>query len=541
LPTEIKSEIRISKSETNPKYEIAMTETPEFPFCVFAIRISDLFRISRFGFRISAIFTLVLASASAVAAHPVPKDTHDRTVIVRLERRPQESVTVRVKYRLEVDQLTADTKDLEPYVDEIDAFKYRGKPEELLYGELARRLGPDLAFRLVGKANGQRLEFKCVGTAATLHDNGLKLGHLRCDFEFEANFALLTNGENKLLFRDHTYLGEEGKIDLSFLNDGGYAIQNKTVPDDAVKKRSPLERESGDDDKLREIRVVFLHKAAEPAAATPPQATPPAGPQAGETHDDHVLWRLLFHSDYGFWLTMLMAVIFGAAHALTPGHGKTLVAAYLVGQRGTVGHALVLGIVTTLTHTGVVMLIAGILFFLPDDARASFGRAIHDGLGLAMGLLVVCMGVWLLLQRLSGRADHFHVGGGHHHHHHEPSGSAVPEVSDQNAEAQPGALRWGGLILLGITGGLVPCWDAIYLLLYTVGRSQFAIALPAVLAFSAGLAGVLVLIGILVVQVPRFAQSRLGYGKIVRALPIVSAVVVTLMGLWLCYEGVHGR
>jgi ABC-type nickel/cobalt efflux system permease component RcnA len=62
-----------------------------------------------------------------------------------------------------------------------------------------------------------------------------------------------------------------------------------------------------------------------------------------------------------------------------------------------------------------------------------------------------------------------------------------------------------------------------------------------VLAFSAGLAAVLVLIGIIVVQVPRFAQSRLGYGKIVRALPILSAVVVTLMGLWLCYEGVHGR
>jgi ABC-type nickel/cobalt efflux system permease component RcnA len=470
----------------------------------------------------------------------VPKNTHDRTVVVQLERKPLQSVTVRVKYRLEVDELTAFTKDLEPYADEIDAFKYRGKPEAL-YGELARRLGPDLAFRLVGKANGERLEFKCIATAATLHEKGLALGHLRCDFEFEAIFALLADGENKLLFRDHTYLGEEGKIDLSLAKDGGFAIVSQSVPDDAVKNRSPLEREPGDDDKLREIRVVFLDKSAAAPAATPQAATAAANPQAGEAHDDHVLWRLLVHSDYGFWLTMLMALIFGAAHALTPGHGKTLVAAYLVGQRGTVGHALVLGMVTTLTHTGVVLLIAGILFFLPDAGRASFAHALHEGLGLAMGLLVVCLGVWLLLQRLSGRADHFHVGVGHHHHHGPPASAPQQDVGNPKPEAAAGALRWGGLILLGITGGLVPCWDAIYLLLYTVGRSQFAIALPAVLAFSAGLAGVLVLIGVLVVQVPRFAQSRLGYGKVVRALPIVSAVVVTLMGVWLCYEGVHGQ
>jgi nickel/cobalt transporter (NicO) family protein len=489
-----------------------MTETSRLPFWIFAFRILDLFRISDFGFRISMLCVLLLALTSAAAAHPVPKDMHDRTIVVHLERTPQKLVTVRVKYRLEVDELTAFTKDLEPYTDEIDAAKYRGKPDTL-YGELARRLGPDLAFRFVGKVNGRRLEFKCVSAAATLRDKGLALGHLRCDFEFEASFALLSNGENTLLFRDQTYLGEEGNIDLTLANDAGFAIVSQTVPADALKKRAPLEREPGDDDRLREIRLVFLDEAT-PRAATPPANPQAATPQAGEVHDDHVLWRLLMHSDYGFWLTMVMALVFGAAHALTPGHGKTLVAAYLVGQRGTVGP----------------------LFFLPQDARASFGQALQNGLGLAMGLLVVCLGVWLLLQRLSGRADHFHVGGGHHHH-----GPAELEVAGPKVEAQPGALRWGGLILLGITGGLVPCWDAIYLLLYTVGRSQFAIALPAVLAFSAGLAGVLVLIGILVVQVPRFAQSRLGYGKIVRALPIFSAVVVTLMGLWLCYEGVHGR
>ncbi len=486
---------------------------------------------------LSLAFLAVLTSAAA--AHPVPKDTHDRTLVVHLTRAPDAGeLTASVNYRLEVDELTAFTRDLTTYADDLDAFSYRGKPLAL-YTELARRLGPDLAFRLDARANGRRIEFTCVKHTATLHDEqGTPLGHLRCDFLFTSTFPIVPGRENDLALRDQTYLDEDGKIDVSLADDAGFDIRRKTVPDEAVKKRAPRDREPGDENRLRELRVAFLvpgtSPPATPSAAPPPAPAAPAAPAAPEpppeTHDDHELLRLLLHADYGFWLTMLMALAFGAAHALTPGHGKTLVAAYLVGERGTMLHAAVLGVVTTLTHTGVVLLIAAVLFFLPEAARGAFGRVLHDGLALAMGLLVVCMGFWLLLQRLSGRADHFHVGGGHHHHHDE-----------SEVRTQEGSVRWWGLIVLGITGGLVPCWDAIYLLLYTVGRSQFMIALPAVLAFSAGLAGVLVLIGVLVVQVPHFARSRWGSGKVVRALPIVSALVVTAMGLWLCYEGVHGR
>jgi ABC-type nickel/cobalt efflux system permease component RcnA len=475
-----------------------------------------------------ALGALALLTMPAVAtAHPVPKNTHDRTLRVSVLHDPP---LVRVEYRLEVDELTAFTRDLEPYADDIDALRFRGRPEAL-YGELARRLGPDLAFRLSGKVNAQRLEFACTKYTATLHDeNRTPLGHLRLDFVFDARCTNLLDSGNELVFRDQTYLGEEGKIDLGLAEKAG--ILALMLPDDALKKRTLVEREPGDDDRLRELRGSFPPSAQ---AAGPQVAEPVATPQAAApAHEDYSLIRLLLHTDYGFMLTMLMACVFGAAHALTPGHGKTLVAAYLVGERGTVGHAVVLGLVTTLTHTGVVLLIAATLFFLPGEARESFGRVIQNGLGLTMGLLVVCMGSWLLLQRLAGRADHVHVGGGHHHHHHH--GEPEPVVNENR-----GGVRWWGLIVLGITGGLVPCWDAIYLLLYAVGRNMLGLALPAVLAFSAGLAGVLVLIGVLVVQVPNFARSRWGNGRFVRALPIASALVVTLMGVWLCYEGVYGH
>jgi ABC-type nickel/cobalt efflux system permease component RcnA len=437
---------------------------------------------------------------------------------------------LQVKYRLEVDELTAFTRDLQPYADDIDAFEFRGKPLRL-YTEFMRRLGPDLAFRLSARVNGQRLDFHCSRFEPTLHDeNHTPLGHLRCDFVFTTSFVPIPDRENELTFHDGTYLGDDGKIDMSLANDAGFTFGTLVVPDEAVKKRLPLEREPGDDERLRTLRVVFSTAVGQ-ATMVAPAATPAEEPRSA-AHDDHVLLRLLIHTDYGFWLTMLMAGLFGAAHALTPGHGKTLVAAYLVGERGTVIHAVALGLVTTLTHTGIVILIAAALFALPNQSRASFGQIIQDGLGLTMGLVVVCMGFWLLLQRLAGRADHVHIGGGHHHHgpHETPGTRKATET-----------VRWWGLIVLGITGGLVPCWDAIYLLLYTIGRSQFLLALPAVLAFSAGLAAVLVLIGVLVVQVPNFARSRWGNGKIVQALPIVSAVVVTLMGVWMCYDGVHGR
>src|SRR5438128_7026388 len=110
------------------------------------------------------------------------------------------------------------------------------------------------------------------------------------------------------------------------------------------------------------------------------------------------LLALLLDPHRGVWMLLALAACFGAVHALTPGHGKTLVAAYLVGQRGTVAHAFILGLVTTLTHTGVVLAIALGLLFVDEQSR----QQVASALGLALGLALVCLGIWLLLQRLAG-------------------------------------------------------------------------------------------------------------------------------------------
>jgi ABC-type nickel/cobalt efflux system permease component RcnA len=240
---------------------------------------------------------------------------------------------------------------------------------------------------------------------------------------------------------------------------------------------------------------------------------------------------------------LVLAAGFGAIHALTPGHGKTLVAAYLAGQRGTVWHALLLGLVTTITHTGTVLALAAGLFVLYPEAVPARVQAV---LGFGGGLLVAGVGFWLLMKRLSGGADHIHLGGsGHHHHgafhhHHGPAGHVHADHSHAPATLPGDTSPWG-LIALGISGGIVPCWDAIAMFLFAVSAQRVWLALPLLLAFSAGLAGVLILIGIMVVQVRGFAGSRWGTSRVFRALPVASAVVVTALGLWLSYDSVHQK
>jgi len=225
-------------------------------------------------------------------------------------------------------------------------------------------------------------------------------------------------------------------------------------------------------------------------------------------------------------------------NALTPGHGKTLVAAYLVGERGTVWHALLLGVVTTLTHTGAVLVLAAVLLFLPTGAIEG---QVQTALGLVGGLLVAGMGFWLLLRRLSGGADHIHLGGhGHHHHHHADAGHDEPgHVHPLPAAGVEGG--WKSLVILGITGGIVPCWDAILMLGFAISTRRLWLGLPLLLAFSAGLAGVLIAVGIAVVSFKGVAGSHLGENRLFRALPLISAVLVTGLGLWLCYDSLHSE
>jgi nickel/cobalt exporter len=477
------------------------------------------------------------AIASHTRAHPVPKDNHDRTIVVRLQKtETPNKIRVRVEYRLEVDEETVLLRDMRDYRDEVSYVDYFPQRPLEYYAHYTRIYAPVFEERLAAEVNEQRLDrFRCVSRKERLLDeDGKKLGHLRCDFVFETSFDAAPGEKIHFFFHDQTYLSsgiaaEPGQLVLSLVNETGLAIESKIEAEESVRKR-PIEKlEPDEEDRLRKITIVLAPTTAQ---ATAIESIPvPTPRQARESHEERFSLLRLILDDYGFSLTMLAAFLIGAAHALTPGHGKTLVAAYLVGERGTVWHALYLGLVTTLTHTGIVLALAAVLHFSSQEVRGRITAWIENGMGLVVGLVIIGMGFWLFLQRVAGRADHVHLDGGHHHH---PSGQESPGPAVRR-------LSWWGITMLGVTGGMIPCWDAVGVLAISVGTNKMGLVLPAVLVFSAGLASVLVVIGILVVQMPRYVESRFGSGRLLRALPIVSAILVMLMGFWMCYDGVHGR
>jgi ABC-type nickel/cobalt efflux system permease component RcnA len=156
-------------------------------------------------------------------------------------------------------------------------------------------------------------------------------------------------------------------------------------------------------------------------------------------------------------------------------------------------------------------------------------------LELGGGLLIFVLGAWLLMRRLGGQADHVHLFGHHHGHEHGHSHDHV------HVPVEPGA-GWGRVVWLGIAGGIVPCGEAIFLFLLSVQRRP-GLAFPLLLAFSAGLAAVLVALGVSVVHARRASENAWGerpwMKRVARALPVVSALVITLLGVWLLADGMN--
>lgn len=470
---------------------------------------------------IAGAFALALLASSA-SAHPVPRRCHDRTIAVRLS-----AEAAVVHYRLDVDYLTIVFDDLPAFGDEIDVSKLTTK--EAVHEAFLRCYAPVLAQRLRGTLDGKPLEFACAEKTYRLaDDDGKPLDHMRFEFVFKARWQASPSQAHEFAFREDNFQLEEGRILISLVADAAIELTNLSLPDKALQERPSRELRPGDDARLRTASATFRVWGKAETIAPSLAAKPASEDAVGASGTQQTLLDLLLDPKRGFWVLLLLAAGFGAVHALTPGHGKTLVAAYLVGERGTAWHAMLLGLVTTLTHTGAVLLLAAmLLYFFPDTVPAT----VQGGLGVLGGLLVAGMGFWLLLRRLGGGADHVHLGGGGHHHHHHTHGHSLPN--------DPAPVNTWGLIVLGVSGGIVPCWDAIAMLGFAVSAHRLWLALPLLLAFSAGLAAVLIVIGIAVVYLKDFAGSRWGTGRLVRALPVVSAVLVTVLGLWLCYDSIH--
>ena len=346
---------------------------------------------------------------------------------------------------------------------------------------------------------------------------------------FESVYASppLRPGTHRLEYRDETFPGRIGWKEVVVQHDSGASVLSTSAPARSVSdelRAYPKDQLSSPLD----VRSAHLEVDPGTGSGVAPELS------SGKALDS----RVTVHQggDGGFAgliakeklsagfvaLALMLAFFWGAVHALSPGHGKSIVAAYLVGTRGTPRHAAFLGLTVTVTHTVGVFALGLITLAL---SAFIFPEQLYPWLNLASALLVVVVGCGVLRARLRHRRMHAH---GHHHHHHGHSHDHDQQLSMR------------GLLGVGISGGLIPCPTALVVLLAAISLHRVGYGLVLILAFSMGLAAAMTGIGLLAVSAKRLAGRLRLEGRVVRALPALSAAVILVLGLVMTVRALPG-
>jgi len=424
-------------------------------------------------------------------------------------------------------------------------------PEVVVYQkQKAEELRQGLDLRL----DGQPLTLATKTSSLSFPPGAGGLPTLRIVATYEASLEALTGN---VTYDDRNYLQRVGWKEIVANAHAGVILREVSVPVESQSQRlthyaanllqsPPQVLHAG----LRFDVPVAARTAAESAstehASAAPERTDIQTPKSKLT--ELMTARQLSASVIVF--SLLVALGLGAFHALEPGHGKTLVAAYLIGSRGTAWHALLLGLTVTVSHTVGVYALGGVALFA---SHYIVPEQLYPWLGLASGLLIVGAGLILFGQALQGqrgwpepahgRHDHRH--GRHHHPHHHDYEHEHGDVHNHHGRSRQHShpaseVGYGALLTLGITGGLIPCPAALVVLLSAVALQRIAFGLLLIVAFSIGLAAVLVGTGLLLVSARGVVQRWTGEGGWLAYLPFLSPLVITPLGAMIAARSLLG-
>ena len=447
------------------------------------------------------------------------------------------------------------------------------------------RLAPGFADGLVLEVDGISVPLRATHWSSSLptEQGGFSL---RVDVDLSAPLPVAARGTKRTLqFANQNYPGRVGWHEIVVRGAPGLAVfdtnaYNNSLTSGLADALQSLPNAGPLDERF--VHLNFVEGSA-PAGAVPLAARPGTGSVDGRPAANASSTSLASPTD-GTWiaratrrlvdaisrprldarvamLALLGALLLGGVHALSPGHGKTIVGAYLIGSRGTPRHAMFLGLTVTITHTlGVFVLGFATLY----ASRFIVPERLFPMLSLISAVLVLGMGIVLLVQRArtarqvlsgstaatafypmtvaaeprSGHAlvfapthanGHGHVDGTLHSH----GGGAMHSHLPPGAAGD--AITWCSLLTLGISGGLVPCPSAMVLLLAAVALNKTAYGTLLVVAFSVGLAITLTAVGIAFLYArDRFRKPTAG-ARWPQLLPILSAGMITVLGIGLCY------
>ena len=437
-----------------------------------------------------------LVTAPPAGAHPLGNFTINRYAGIEVAGR-----NVYVRYALDVAEI----------------------PTYQLGGELRRPGYPArLADKLVLTLDGIRSPLEVVDSKVTLRPGAGGLKTLRLDVVYRATVASGT----ALAFEDRSFADRIGWREVILTARDGASAEGSDVPttsaSDALRAypsdllRSPLDVSSAE-------AIVALGPADAPAPTIDDIEAP--------AHVGGGFESLIERGDLSIsalLLALAIAAFWGAAHALTPGHGKAMVAAYLVGTKGRPRDAFLLGGTVTITHTAGVFALGFVTlglsaFIVPEQ--------LYPWLTLVSGVLVVVVGASVLRQRLRSRGDHDHHQHDHHHHH---------DHAHTHQRHHDDELTSKGILGVGIAAGLLPCPSALVVLLSAIALQRIGLGLALIVAFSLGLAATITAIGLVAVLARRTFGRLSLEGRLVRTLPAVSAGLILAVGLLITARAIPG-
>src|SRR5262245_46784180 len=463
---------------------------------------------------------LSLATPGHGTAHPLGNFSISRYTGIAVDRN-----VIALRYFVDMAEI--------PTFQELQAHGIPSDPAEPRVSRYVRDTAETLKQGLELEVGGRRLSLEVRSAEVIFPEGAGGLPTMKLAILYRAALGNSPGGHEDLRYRDDNFASRAGWKEVIAVAQSGVEIIERSVPaQDRSRELSDYPTDLLDSPpQVSQARLRFTRPMPSPvvaAVAPPAPKTPfderhsPASPEpviaprpnvqvtSGNAFTELIGARELTVSVVA--LTLVVAATLGALHALEPGHGKTVVAAYLVGSRGTAWHAVILGLIVTASHTAGVYLLGAATVYASRDIVP---ERIYPWVALGSGLAIAALGLALFLRRYAGReAAHTHA---HHHHHdghhHDGHGDGdMPAHGHGHAHHHhhshedtghhrhaPGRVSLSQLWALGITGGIVPCPAALVVLLSALSLRRVGFGLLLIVAFSLGLAVVLVAIGLLVV------------------------------------------
>jgi nickel/cobalt transporter (NicO) family protein len=462
---------------------------------------------------VAGVLLAVVLSPSTALAHPLGNFTIN--LASRLEVAPG-----RVQVGYVVDLAEIPTQQVGPDVDADGDGE--ASPAEL--DAWADRTARELVRGLTMTANGApvALAIQCAAAREAPGQAGLPVLRL------EAGYSARVPDRGRIAYRDRNYAGHVGWHEVTAAGVDGVALEGSSAPARSVSdelRAYPRDLLSSPLD-VRSASFSYAQGASEAVASAPcSDASPTAGARPGVAGGAFA--DLVARSGLDGWViatSLLLALAFGALHAIGPGHGKTLLAAYLVGAGGRARQAVAVGGAVAVMHTASVLAL-GLLVLTVE--RTFPPERVYPWLGLASGLVALGLGAVLLVRRIGaweearranpddGRAEHGHV-------------HAAPNAP---------VLSRRGLVALAVAGGILPSPTALVVLLSAVSFHRLAFGLTLIAMFSVGLAGALIVVGLVAVRAREAVSHRMST-RAGRLVPLASACVIVAVGAFLTVRGV---